>query len=73
MVHELTTEVLHDGSRIDVIPDFDCHRWLGKAICFSKGSIHVHAIESRISAATRAFYAKQHILCAKSIPIGIRV
>ena len=35
-VHDFNHIVLHDGSRIDVIPDFDCHRWLGKAICFFK-------------------------------------
>ena len=68
-VHDFDHIVLHDGSHIDVTADFECHRWLGKAICFSKGWIHYHAIESRIAAATRAFYAKKHILCAKNIPI----
>ena len=35
-VHDFDHIVLRDGSHIDVIADFECHRWLGKAICFSK-------------------------------------
>jgi len=76
----LTTELhdhdfvfLQNGSKIDVIRDHASHKWLGKAICFTKGSLHCHAIDSRIAAATRAFYAKKHILCAKHIPIGARL
>ena len=54
-VHDLYHIVLHDGSYIDVTADFECYRWLGKANCFCKGWIHDHAIEFKMSAATRAF------------------
>ena len=56
--HDHDFEYLQNGSNIDEIRDYAFHKWLGKAICFIKGSIHSHAIDSRIAAATRAFYAK---------------
>ena len=68
----LTTELhdhdfvfLQNWSKIDVIRDHASHKLLGKAICFTKASLHCHAIDSRIVAAIRSFYAKKHILCAK--------
>ena len=72
-VHDFDHIVLHDGSHIDVTADFECNRWIWKAICFFKGWIHYHAIESIIAAATRAFYVKKHVLCAKNILIGTRL
>ena len=69
-VHDFHYIVLHHVSYIDDIADFECHRWLEKAICFSKCWIHDHASRSRIAAATRAFYIKKHILRAKNIPSG---
>ena len=71
--HALSHITLRDGSAIDVIANHDCHKWLGKAICFTRGSVHHHAIESRIAAAARACYAKKHILCAKNVAIGTRL
>ena len=57
------------GSKIDVIRDHDFHKWLGKTIYYTKGSLHCHGIDLRIAAASRAFYAKKHIFCVKHIPI----
>ena len=39
-VHDFEHTVLHDGSHIDVIATFECHKCLGKAICFSKCWTH---------------------------------
>ena len=64
---------MHDGTRIDVINDYHYHRWLGTSICFTRGYIHGHAIDSRIAAAMRAFYAKKYVFCAKNVSIGIRL
>ena len=72
-LHDFDHIILHDDSRIGVINDHQCHKWLGKSICFTKGSLHRHAVSSRIAAAMRAFHAKKHILCAKHVPIGARL
>ena len=55
-------------SKVNVVRDHASHKWLSKSICFRKGSLHCHAVDSRISSAIRTFYAKRHTLCAKHIP-----
>ena len=53
--------------------DHASQKWVGKATCFIKSSLHCHAIDSRIAAATRACYAQRNIFCAEHIPIGARL
>ena len=71
--HDYDHVYLNDGTRIDVSEDYHDHKWLGKSICFTRGYLHGNAVDSRIAAAMRAFYAKKHIFYAKNVSIGDRL
>ena len=58
-LHDFDHIILHDGSRIGVINDHKCYKWLGKSICFTKRSLRCHAVSSRIAAAMRRFHVKK--------------
>ena len=61
VLHNHSYVFLQDGSRIEVVEDYHSHKWLGKSICFTRGFVHYHAIDSRIAAATRVFLSLIHI------------
>ena len=70
-IHDFAS--MHDGTLIDIIPNCEGHRWLGRILSGTKGFTHCLDIDSRISAATRAFYRLRPILCNRSCPIPMRL